>query len=113
MNELKNRILNKINILNLLIIVLIFVADRFSKIKIINYVLSNNKSIYVNDYLNLELVWNSGIGFGLLNLDAGIWYHFISLIIFFVILAIIYLMIKSSNLDKIFLSLVFDFFFAL
>ena len=95
MNELKNRILNKINILNLLIIVLIFVADRFSKIKIINYVLSNNKSIYVNDYLNLELVWNSGIGFGLLNLDAGIWYHFISLIIFFVILAIIYLMIKS------------------
>mgnify|MGYP001316652080 FL=1 len=106
MNELKNRILNKINILNLLIIVLIFVADRFSKIKIINYVLSNNKSIYVNDYLNLELVWNSGIGFGLLNLDAGIWYHFISLIIFFVILAIIYLMIKSSNLDKIFLSLV-------
>ena len=94
MNELKNRILNKINILNLLIIVLIFVADRFSKIKIINYVLSNNKSIYVNDYLNLELVWNSGIGFGLLNLDAGIWYHFISLIIFFVILAIIYLMIK-------------------
>ena len=106
MNEQKNRILNKINILNLLIIVLIFVADRFSKIKIINYVLSNNKSIYVNDYLNLELVWNSGIGFGLLNLDAGIWYHFISLIIFFVILAIIYLMIKSSNLDKIFLSLV-------
>ena len=106
MNELKNRILKKINILNLLIIVLIFVADRFSKIKIINYVLSNNKSIYVNDYLNLELVWNSGIGFGLLNLDAGIWYHFISLIIFFVILAIIYLMIKSSNLDKIFLSLV-------
>ena len=51
-------------------------------------------------------MWNSGIGFGLLNLDAGIWYHFISLIIFFVILAIIYLMIKSSNLDKIFLSLV-------
>ena len=96
MNELKNRILNKINILNLLIIVLIFVADRFSKIKIINYVLSNNKSIYVNDYLNLELVWNSGIGFGLLNLDAGIWYHFISLIIFFVILAIIYLMIKMK-----------------
>ena len=106
MNELKNRILNKINILNLLIIVLIFVADRFSKIKIINYVLSNNKSIYVNDYLNLELVWNSGIGFGLLNLDAGIWYHFISLIIFLVILAIIYFMTQSINLDKIFFSLV-------
>ncbi len=106
MNEIKNKIFNKINILNFLIIVLIFFADRFSKIKIINIVLNDNKSIYVNDYINLELVWNSGIGFGLLNLDAGIWYHLISLIIFFVILAIIYLIVKSSNLDKFFLSLV-------
>ena len=75
----------------------------FLKIKIINLVLSDNKSVYINDYLNLELVWNSGIGFGLLNLDAGIWYHLISvLLIFFVILVIIYLIIKSSNMDKFF-----------
>ena len=106
MNEQKHKIFNKVNIFNFLVIILIFIADRFSKIKIINLVLSDNKSVYINDYLNLELVWNSGIGFGLLNLDAGIWYHLISLIIFFVILAIIYLIIKSSNMDKFFLSLV-------
>ena len=106
MNELKYKIFNKVNIFNFLVIVLIFIADRFSKIKIINLVLSDNKSVYINDYLNLELVWNSGIGFGLLNLDAGIWYHFISLLIFIVILAIIYLIVKSSNMDKFFLSLV-------
>ena len=104
--ELKHKIFNKVNIFNFLVIILIFIADRFSKIKIINLVLSDNKSVYINDYLNLELVWNSGIGFGLLNLDAGIWYHLISLLIFFVILVIIYLIIKSSNMDKFFLSLV-------
>ena len=82
MNEQKHKIFNKVNIFNFLVIILIFIADRFSKIKIINLVLSDNKSVYINDYLNLELVWNSGIGFGLLNLDAGIWYHLISLLIF-------------------------------
>ena len=96
MTEISNRIINRSNIISILLIGSIFLIDRFSKIKIINYILSNNNSIYVNNYLNLDLVWNTGIGFGFLALDGGTLYHLISLIIFIVILGLIFFIIKSS-----------------
>ena len=96
MTEISNRIINRSNIISILLIGSIFLIDRFSKIKIINYILSNNSSIYVNNYLNLDLVWNTGIGFGFLALDGGTLYHLISLIIFIVILGLIFFIIKSS-----------------
>ena len=36
----------------------------------------------------MELIWNTGIGFGLLNLEAGIIYNLISIFISFIILVI-------------------------
>ena len=54
MNEQKHKIFNKVNIFNFLVIILIFIADRFSKIKIINLVLSDNKSVYIKDEVGLE-----------------------------------------------------------
>ena len=96
MTDISNRIINRSNIISILLIGSIFLIDRFSKIKIINYILSNNNSIYVNNYLNLDLVWNTGIGFGFLALDGGTLYHLISLIIFIVILGLIFFIIKSS-----------------
>ena len=106
MMEVKNRIINKTNIINILLIVLIFLIDRFSKIKIINHILNTSSSIYVNDYLNLDLVWNSGIGFGFFELDAGKPYHLVSLIIFFVIIALIFFIIKSEKFDKFLYSMI-------
>ncbi len=103
MTEIKNRIFNRSNIICILLIVLIFLIDRFSKIKVINYILSNNSSIYVNNFLNLDLVWNTGIGFGLFSLEGGALYHFISLIIFIVILGLIFFIIKSSLWSEKFL----------
>ena len=103
MTEISNRIINRSNIISILLIGSIFLIDRFSKIKIINYILSNNSSIYVNNYLNLDLVWNTGIGFGFLALDGGTLYHLISLIIFIVILGLIFFIIKSSLKSEKFL----------
>ena len=54
-------LLKKINILSIIIISLIFLLDRFSKIEIINKF--NNNPVYINDFLNIDLVWNTGIGF--------------------------------------------------
>ena len=96
MTEIRSRIINRSNIISILLIGSIFLIDRFSKIKIINYILSNNNSIYVNNYLNLDLVWNTGIGFGFLALDGGTLYHLISLIIFIIILGLMFFIIKSS-----------------
>ena len=96
MIEIKNRIINRPNIISILLIISIFLIDRFSKIKVINYILSSNSSIYINNYLNLDLVWNTGIGFGFFSLDGGVLYHLISLIILIVILGLIFFIIKSS-----------------
>ena len=106
MTEIRNRIINRSNIISILLIGSIFLIDRFSKIKIINYILSNNNSIYVNNYLNLDLVWNTGIGFGLFDLDPGILYHLISALIFFIIILLIFFAIRATDSEKLLYSII-------
>jgi signal peptidase II len=91
---------------SLAIIFLIFILDRVSKIKIINHQENNNGSLFVNDYLNFDLIWNTGIGFGLFSHNANIYYHGISLIIFLVIIFLSYLICKVSFYDKNLYSLI-------
>ena len=110
MNKVENssnpfsKIISAYNIFNFLLIGLIFLIDRISKIKIINYQ-SNTNSIYINDYLNFELVWNTGIGFGLFNLEAGLTYHIITFFIFIIIAIIFFVIIKSDKVDKFLFSI--------
>ena len=101
----KNRIFSKEGIISILVIFSLFILDRITKIAIIKHQL-NNDSIYINKYLNFELVWNTGIGFGLLSQNANIYYHLTSLIIFSVIVFLIYLITKSNFSEKILFSLV-------
>ena len=57
------------------IIIFIFFLDRFSKIYILNIVEQNGTvDMYVNPFMNLILVWNTGIGFGLLSFEQSITY---------------------------------------
>ncbi len=100
--ELKKEI--KKNIIFLLIISLIFYIDRATKNLVVKFLLERNSSYYVNDYLNLDLVWNSGIGFGLLSFDSSIFYHTVTAIISIVIFVLIYLFYKSKTYEKIFYS---------
>ena len=67
------------------IILFIFLADRISKLYILS-VLENlgNVDIYINSYINLILVWNSGIGFGLLSFDQSKIYNLITILIIFI-----------------------------
>ena len=98
-------LISKKNLCSLVIVVIAFLLDRITKIKIISYQSSNNE-IYVNDYLNLELVWNTGIGFGLFNMEANFLYHLISLLILIIIFFVIFIIIKSSNIEKFFYSMI-------
>ena len=79
--------------------------DRYSKNLILN-LLENEKYLFINNYLNLNLVFNTGIGLGLLSLNAGIYYNMLSVLIFLIILILIYLMFKSKKSEKIFLSFI-------
>ena len=106
MKKYLNFLKNKKNIFSIFLVISVFLLDRYSKNLIINIELSNGGRIYINDFLNFDLIWNSGIGFGLLNLDASILYHIISLIIITVILVIIYLIVKDDGNEKLYYSLI-------
>ena len=77
----------------------IFALDRISKIYVINIAEKFGQvDIYINKFLNIILVWNSGIGFGLLSFEKEFLYNLITLIIILVNFVILYLGIKSNNL---------------
>tara|TARA_B100000780_G_C21071485_1_gene431180 strand:- start:311 stop:808 length:498 start_codon:yes stop_codon:yes gene_type:complete len=103
--NLKKKFLSKETIISMLFIVIIFTLDRVSKIKIVNHQLDNN-SIFINDYLNFHLIWNTGISFGLLSQNENIYYHFISFIIFLVIIFLIYLICKANFIEKSLFSII-------
>ena len=90
-----------------LIISIVFVLDRVSKIYVINYFENTlDTEIYLSNFLNIILVWNEGIGFGLLSFqDSGI-YNFITLIIILINLIIIYFIYKYKDIRSFLLTLV-------
>ncbi len=94
-------------IINFIIVFFIFLLDRVSKIYVINYFdgLSETQ-VSLNSFINIILVWNSGIGFGLLSFTDNYIYNFISLIIIFINLLIIFFIYKYDDIRCLFLSLV-------
>ena len=104
LKEIKNKILKKENFYSLVIILLTFLIDRYSKFQILK---NFSESIYyVNDFLNFDLVWNTGIGFGLLNSNSDTVYAFISFLIGSVIIILFWVHLKSDKFDKITFSLI-------
>ena len=95
----------KQNFIFLIFISIFFLIDRYSKNEILN-ILQNEKYLFINDFLNLNLVFNTGIGFGLFSLESGFLYHLISFLIFLIILVLLFLMIKSNSIEKFFFSLI-------
>ena len=105
-NFLLNNLMSKISFINLIVIISIFFSDRYTKNLIINSQEIKDKIKFINDYVNLELMWNTGIGFGLLSLVVSWIYHSISLVIFIIIGILIYLVFISSIKDKILISFI-------
>ena len=99
--------LKKQFVLNSLIIFLIFFLDRISKNYIINLFENENIiDITISPFLNLILVWNSGIGFGLLQLDQTFAYNLITALILIINLIIIYFLFTTESTLKIFFSMI-------
>ena len=103
--------MNKIRLkklsLNLLILITVFILDRLTKIYILNLAeVENSVDIYVTSYLNLYLIWNKGIAFGLLSMNESIIYNFITIIIAVIILIIFFMIWKNDNIQRFFLALV-------
>ena len=90
-----------------IIVFVIFAFDRATKFYLID-LQSNGVNIdfYVNSFLNFNLHMNTGIGFGLFSLEAGLYYNILSIIICLVILTLIIFMLKSSLAEKLFFSFI-------
>ena len=96
---LKN--LDKSFLINLSLIFIIFLFDRISKIYVIYL---DNKlfgsEIFSSNFLNIYLIWNEGIAFGLFSFNEKIFYNLLTIIILIIILIIFIMTIKSDGFKK-------------
>ena len=91
----------KLFLVNFSVVFLIFLIDRISKFYIIKLAtLEKNFEVYVTSYLNLYLVWNKGIAFGLLSFDSSFIYNIVSFIILLIIIALILMIVKELHIFK-------------
>ena len=87
--------------ISLIVIILIFGLDRISKL----YVIYESKKIYatelyVSKYLNINLMWNEGIAFGLFSFNQNNLYNLLTLIITFITIIILIMIINSQGIKK-------------
>ena len=94
--------------INSSLILAIFLIDRISKIYVIylNQKLLGSE-IFSSNYLNISLIWNEGIAFGLFSFSQTIIYDLLTLFISLVIFVIFIMLIKSNDLRKYPLLMIF------
>ena len=97
----------KKTLINTSIVLIIFLLDRISKNYIVNLAeLNNTVDIYLTSFLNLYLVWNEGIAFGLLSFDQIFIYHTITILILIIVMIILTIIIKSNNYKIYFFTMI-------
>ena len=94
-------ILSKNFFINSFLILIIFLLDRISKIYVINLDTKFlGSEIFSSKYLNISLIWNEGIAFGLLSFDEKIFYNILTFIILIIILIIFFMLLRSYGIKK-------------
>ena len=94
--------------ISLLVPVFIFTLDRISKIYVIN--LSKNSSdieLFSSKFLNITLIWNEGIAFGIFSAIHGYWYNLLTIAIVLIAIVILIMSIRQDGKQKFFLLIVF------
>tara|TARA_B100000767_G_scaffold56069_1_gene51616 strand:- start:50 stop:556 length:507 start_codon:yes stop_codon:yes gene_type:complete len=87
--------------LNLMFISTIFFLDRISKIYVVELAQKNiDINIYISKYLNINLIWNKGIAFGLMSFDQTSSYNILTYIIIGITLLVFILSLKSNGLKR-------------
>ena len=99
----------KKNLTYLIIFILIFAADRFSKLYILGLAEINDSSnLYINPVLNFYLIWNKGIAFGLFSFDQNFIYNSITFLIAFITVIILIIAVRSKDYKGYFFITVFS-----
>ena len=83
------------------IVTLIYFLDRLSKIYVIQLDKNNlGSDIFNSAYLNIVLIWNKGIAFGLLSFNESYLYNIISLIIAIIIIVLVIMSFKNQGFKR-------------
>tara|TARA_B100001057_G_scaffold438295_1_gene470706 strand:- start:598 stop:1101 length:504 start_codon:yes stop_codon:yes gene_type:complete len=86
---------------NFLFVFTIFGLDRISKIYVIEQSKKNFDSIlFESKFLNINLIWNEGIAFGLLSFGEKNLYNILTFVIILVSLFILYIGIRNIGYKK-------------
>ena len=105
---MKIKKLSKNFLINLFVITTIFSLDRISKLYVIYLYNKNfNSEIFTSKFLNIYLIWNEGIAFGLFSFYQDNFYNILTVIILIIILIILFFLIKAEGLKKYALLMVF------
>ena len=91
----------------IIIIIVIFALDRATKVYLINLQASGiDIDFYIFPFLNFYLMWNTGIGFGLVSLESNIYYHILTFIILMINFVLIFLLLKSKGIYNYLLAII-------
>ena len=104
LKEFKTQLFKKDNIFYLILTLIVFFSDRIMKLKVINEFSDN--TYFINNYINLDLIWNTGIGFGFLSTNSSFLYDIITLIIGIILGFLIYIFVLANTVDKIIYSII-------
>ena len=90
-----------------IIVSILFFLDRISKVYLILLQeIGTNIDFYIFPFLNFYLVWNTGVGFGIMSLEANIYYHILTIIIAIINLVLIYYLFKVRGIQIYFVALI-------
>jgi signal peptidase II len=103
-NTIKINLFKKENIVYFTLIFIIFILDRVTKIHVINEL--SDRDYFFNDYINFDLIWNTGIGFGILSTESELLYNIITIFIGLVLLVLFWILFTSDRFDKYIFSLI-------
>ena len=86
----------------------IFLIDRVTKILMIHSAeILGKTTITVTSFLNLNLIWNNGIAFGLFSFDQKIYYNFLTVLIILITLIIFWMILRTEKFERFAFMMIF------
>ena len=88
-------------IFKFIIVFLIFIFDRISK-EFVIYLSEKSlvNILFTSSFLNINLIWNDGVAFGLLSFDELFFYNIVTMTIIIVVIILFVMIYNSSGLSK-------------
>ena len=96
-----SKFLNKNFYIDFSIVISVYFIDRLTKMFVIQLDKNNlGSDIFNSTYLNIVLIWNKGIAFGLLSFNEDYLYNILSAIISIIVVVLVIMSIKSQGFKR-------------